>query len=194
MASCFITDLGTDLALSLIFAEFNVLTLVFVGVSIFVIFFTPKGSPSIFKRYGERGIEPEIKFLFFILFLFIYVATLGPSHAILPAFVTGLVLSKKFSENRLLQRKLRMITSLIVRYIYSLDQICSNYTGRLRKLCRNVSESESAGWTKVWRTQARWLQSDCFQVKRKLWTLALILLALSINMRFYKREEFYGRK
>jgi Kef-type K+ transport system membrane component KefB len=114
MASCFITDLGTAMALSLIFAEFNTFTLVFVGVSIFVIFMMPKVSPSIFKRYGERVIEPEIKFLFFIFFLFIYVAKLGSSHAILPAFVTGLVLSKNFSENRLLQRKLRIIAFAMI--------------------------------------------------------------------------------
>jgi Kef-type K+ transport system membrane component KefB len=114
MASCFITDLGTALALSLIFAEFNAFTLVFTGVSIFVIFFMPKVSPFIFKRYGERVIEPEIKFLFFILFLFIYIAKLGSSHAILPAFVTGLVLSKNFSENRLLQRKLRIIAFAMI--------------------------------------------------------------------------------
>ena len=114
MASCFITDLGTALALSLIFAEFNAFTIVFAGVSIGVIFIMPKISPSIFKRYGERVIEPEIKFLFFILFLFIYVAKLGSGHAILPAFVTGLVLSKNFSENRLLQRKLRIIAFAMI--------------------------------------------------------------------------------
>ena len=39
---------------------------------------------------------------------------LGSSHAILPAFVTGLVLSKNFSENRLLQRKLRIIAFAMV--------------------------------------------------------------------------------
>ncbi|MCX5884432.1 MAG: cation:proton antiporter [Proteobacteria bacterium] len=109
MASCFITDLGTALTLSLIFAEFNAFTLIFAVVSILVIFVMPMISPSLFSRYGERVIEPEIKFLFFILFLFIYVAKLGASHAILPAFVTGLVLSKNFCENRLLQRKLRII-------------------------------------------------------------------------------------
>ena len=114
MASCFITDLGTALALSLIFAEFNAFTLVFAGVSIVVMFIMPKISPSIFKRYGERVIEPEIKFLFLVLFLFIYVAKLGSSHAILPAFVTGLVLSKNFSENRLLQRKLRIIAFAMI--------------------------------------------------------------------------------
>jgi len=114
MASCFITDLATALALSLIFAEFNAFTLVFAGVSIVVIFIMPKISPSIFKRYGERVIEPEIKFLFFVLFLFIYVAKLGSSHAILPAFVMGLVLSKNFSQNRLLQRKLRIIAFAMI--------------------------------------------------------------------------------
>ena len=114
MASCFITDLGTALALSLIFAEINAFTLVFAGVSIVVIFIIPKISPYIFERYGERVIEPEVKFLFFILFLFIYVAQLGSSHAILPAFITGLVLSKNFSENRLLQRKLRLIAFAMI--------------------------------------------------------------------------------
>jgi len=114
MASCFITDLGTALALSLIFAEFNAFTLVFAGVSAFVIFIMPKISPFIFKRYGERVIEPEVKFLFFILFLFIYVSKLGSSHAILPAFVAGLVLSKIFNENRLLQRKLRIIAFAMI--------------------------------------------------------------------------------
>jgi len=114
MASCFITDLGTALALSIIFAEFNVLTIVFAGVSVLVIFLMPRISPFLFKRYGERVIEPEIKFLFFILFLFIYVSQLGSSHAILPAFVAGLVLSKTFNENRILQRKLRIIAFAMV--------------------------------------------------------------------------------
>ncbi len=114
MASCFITDLGTALALSLVFAEFSLLTLLFAGVSIFVIFFMPKISPLIFRRYGERVIEPEIKFLFFIFFLFIYLSKLGSSHAILPAFISGLVLSNYFSKNRLLQRKLRTVAFAMI--------------------------------------------------------------------------------
>ncbi len=114
MASCFITDLGTALALSLIFAEFNAFTLIFAGVSMVVIFIMPRISPFLFKRYGDRVIEPEIKFLFFILFLFIYVSKLGSSHAILPAFVAGLALSRIFNENHLLQRKLRIIAFAMI--------------------------------------------------------------------------------
>lgn len=109
MASCFVTDLGTALALSLVFAEFDIYTLLFALFFIFIIFVIPKISPFLFKRYGERVIEPEIKFLFFIFFLFIYVSKIGSIHAILPAFIAGLVLSKYFNVNRLLQRKLRII-------------------------------------------------------------------------------------
>jgi Kef-type K+ transport system membrane component KefB len=74
----------------------------------------PKISPFILKRYGERVIEPEIKFLFLILFLFIYISHIGSSHAILPAFVGGLVLSNQFSKNRLLQRKLRTVAFAMI--------------------------------------------------------------------------------
>jgi len=65
MASCFITDLGTAIALSLIFTGFNAFTLIFAGISIAVIFFVPKVSLFIFRRYGERVIEPEIKMMVF---------------------------------------------------------------------------------------------------------------------------------
>lgn len=74
----------------------------------------PKISFLIFRRYGERVIEPKIKFLFFILFIFIYVSKLGSSHAILPAFVGGLVLSNHFSKNHLLQRKLRIVAFAMI--------------------------------------------------------------------------------
>jgi len=45
-------------------------------------------------------IEPEIKFIFLILLIFIFFAELGGGQAILPAFVLGLVMSKYFAEER----------------------------------------------------------------------------------------------
>jgi Kef-type K+ transport system membrane component KefB len=109
MAACFVTDLGTALALSLIFAEGNAFTVVFVGVSAALIWLGPKYIPSLFKRFGNRVIEPEVKFLFLLLFFFMYVAKLGKSHAVLPVFVFGLALSRYFRGNRDLQRKIRVI-------------------------------------------------------------------------------------
>jgi len=109
MASCFITDMGTAVALSLLFIEFNPFTLVFLVVSSAIIAMVPRLAPKIFQRYGERVIEPEIKFLFLILIIFMALAKLGASHSILPAFVFGLALSRMFSANRLLQRRLRVV-------------------------------------------------------------------------------------
>ncbi len=109
MAACFVTDLGTALALSLIFAEGNAWTVVFVLASAALIWLGPRLIPPLFKRFGNRVIEPEIKFLFLLLFFFIYVAKLGKSHAVLPVFVFGLALSRYFRGNRELQRKIRVI-------------------------------------------------------------------------------------
>jgi Kef-type K+ transport system membrane component KefB len=85
MAATFVTDLGTAVALSLLFLEFNWFTLVFLAASALFIYLIPKIYPWICTRYGERVIEPEIKFLFLILVAFMYLARLGASHAILPA-------------------------------------------------------------------------------------------------------------
>jgi len=114
MASCFVTDFGTALALSILFAEGNWFTLVFVVASAVIIFFSPKVMTPILKRYGNRVIEPEIKFLFFLLFLFMYLAKIGASHAVLPVFILGLILSNTLRSNRDLQRKLRVIAFAMI--------------------------------------------------------------------------------
>ena len=114
MAATFVTDLGTAVALSLLFLEFNWFTLVFLAASALFIFIIPKIYPWICTRYGERVIEPEIKFLFLILVAFMYLAKLGASHAILPAFVLGLALSNQFMKNRKLQHRLRVVAFAII--------------------------------------------------------------------------------
>jgi Kef-type K+ transport system membrane component KefB len=109
MSACFVTDLGTALALSLVFAEGNVYTIVFVLASAALIWLGPRFIPSLFRRFGNRVIEPEVKFLFLLLFFFMYMAKLGKSHAVLPVFIFGLALSRYFRGNRDLQRKIRII-------------------------------------------------------------------------------------
>jgi len=114
MAATFFTDLGTAVSLSLLFLEVNWFTLVFLVISAWLIFFIPRIYPWICNRYGDRVIEPEIKFLFLILIIFIFFAKIGSSHAILPAFVLGLAMSKSFMENRRLQRRLRVVAFAII--------------------------------------------------------------------------------
>ena len=119
MASTFITDMGTALALSIIFIKPTLFTLLFFGVSAILIIMAARFSLYILRnpRLMNRIIEPEIKIIFLALLLFIFFAQLGESHAVLPAFVLGLVMSKHFSEQRrtkMVRNRMRTVAYAIV--------------------------------------------------------------------------------
>ncbi len=102
MAATFVTDMGTALALSIMFVQPTMFTLVFYVGSVLLIIFVYRFSHYILNHpiYFNKVIEPEIKFIFLILLVFIFFAQLGGGQAILPAFVLGLVMSKHFEEKR----------------------------------------------------------------------------------------------
>jgi Kef-type K+ transport system membrane component KefB len=118
MASTFVTDFGTAAGLSLLFVSPNVNTLWFSLVSVAVIAAAPWAAPWFYRRYGDRVIEPELKLLFLVLFVLMYFADLGMSHAILPAFALGLVVSPLFHSNRKLQHKLRVVAFAFVTPVF----------------------------------------------------------------------------
>ena len=109
LAACFINDIGTVLALGLVFANYNLYLLLFVVVTIAVIATLPWVVPWLFKRIGGRTSEPEIKFLFLVLFVLGGLANLGKSEAVLPAYLIGMALAPFFMGQRELQRRLRAI-------------------------------------------------------------------------------------
>jgi Kef-type K+ transport system membrane component KefB len=109
LAACFINDIGTVLALGLVFANYNLYLLLFVVVTIAVIAALPWVVPWLFKRIGGRTSEPEIKFLFLVLFVLGGLANLGKSEAVLPAYLIGMALAPFFMGQRELQRRLRAI-------------------------------------------------------------------------------------
>jgi Kef-type K+ transport system membrane component KefB len=121
MSSTFVTDFGTAAGLSVLFATMNNRTLWFALISAAIILAVPWIVPLFFRRYGERVIEPEIKLLFLLLLVLMYFARLGASHAILPAFVLGLVLSSTFHANRALQRKLRVVSFAFITPIFFMN-------------------------------------------------------------------------
>src|SRR5439155_632664 len=70
LAACFITDFGTVLALGTLFANYNFWLLLFVIVTLIVLWFMPRWTQSIIMRLGATQVsEPEVKFIFFVLFL-----------------------------------------------------------------------------------------------------------------------------
>jgi Kef-type K+ transport system membrane component KefB len=109
MGACFVTDLGTALALSAIFIKPNAWFPVFLVVSVALIVALPKLAPWFFKRYGDRVIEPEIKLVFVCLFALMVVADAAKGHAVLPAFVLGLVMSRHYQRHRTEQERLRVV-------------------------------------------------------------------------------------
>lgn len=100
MASTFITNMGTALALSVLFVKLTVYTLIFLIISVVVIVLATKFSNVVFEnpRLEDSVIEPEIKYVFLLLLIFMFFAYLGGEQAILPAFIMGLFMSRHFVE------------------------------------------------------------------------------------------------
>src|SRR6266540_2350876 len=109
MAACFVTDLGTALALSAIFIKPNAWFPVFLAASLALIVLLPRIAPWFFGRYGNRVIEPEIKLVFVCLLGLMVVADASKGHAVLPAFVLGLAMSRHYQEHRTEQERLRVV-------------------------------------------------------------------------------------
>ena len=109
LAACFINDIGTVLALGLVFANYNLYLLLFVVATIAVMAVLPFIVPWLFRKIGGRASEPEIKFLFVILFALGGLANMGKSEAVLPAYLIGMALAPFFLANRALQLRLRAI-------------------------------------------------------------------------------------
>jgi Kef-type K+ transport system membrane component KefB len=109
MASTFVTDFGTALALSVLFVRPTWWLVPFVLVSAALIVLMPRLQPWFFPRYGGRVIEPEIKGAFAALFVLMYFAERAESHAVLPAFILGLAVAKILQANREQQRRFRVV-------------------------------------------------------------------------------------
>src|SRR3984893_9561235 len=110
LAACFITDLGTVVALGLIFAPFTLKTLVFLSTGVVVFVILPWLTPRFFKLYGNRPSEFEPKFLLFCLLGMGAIATWAGSEAGLPAYLIGMVLAGTVGRDHALVRRLRTLT------------------------------------------------------------------------------------
>ena len=119
LAACFITDLGTVLALGVLFANFNMWLVLFVVVMCVVLWFMPTWTQFIIVRLGATCVsEPEVKFIFFILFFLGGLATTAKSEAVLPAYLVGLVVAGVFLRDKTLVNRMRSIAFAIFTPFY----------------------------------------------------------------------------
>jgi Kef-type K+ transport system membrane component KefB len=120
LAACFINDIGTVLALGLVFANYNFWLLGFAGATAFALLLLPRVTPWFFARIGPRVSEPQIKFVLVILFLLGGLANTAKSEAVLPAYLIGMVLAPVFLADRQLMHRTRVIAFTVLTPFYFL--------------------------------------------------------------------------
>jgi Kef-type K+ transport system membrane component KefB len=119
LAACFITDFGTVLALGTLFADFNVWLLVFVVVTAVMLWFMPSWTRFIIAKLGATRVsEPEVKFIFLVLFFLGGLASTAKSEAVLPAYLVGLVIAGVFLRDKTLVHRMRTIAFTIFTPFY----------------------------------------------------------------------------
>ena len=111
LGACFINDLGTVIALGLIFAPFTYKTLIFVGVLTVVLVFLPNISHWLTRVYGNRTAAIRTKWIILVLFGLGALALWSGSEAVLPAYLLGMVLAEFSAADTAWIRRLRTLTS-----------------------------------------------------------------------------------
>jgi Kef-type K+ transport system membrane component KefB len=109
LAACFVNDLGTVLALGVLFANFNVWMVVFIAITAVVLWKLQRVTRWVIHEWGQRVSEPEVKFIFLVLFFPGGLATLAKSEAVLPAYLVGLVIAGVFVRDKVLVNRMRTI-------------------------------------------------------------------------------------
>ncbi|HUJ36401.1 MAG TPA: cation:proton antiporter [Hyphomicrobium sp.] len=120
LAACFINDLGTVLALGIIFAHFDAWLALFGAVTAVVLWLLPRFAPWFFERVGQRVSEPETKFVAVVLLSLGGLASIAGSEAVLPAYLVGMALAPTFLKEPELSHRMRIIAFSILTPFYFL--------------------------------------------------------------------------
>jgi Kef-type K+ transport system membrane component KefB len=110
LASCFITDLGTVVALGLLFAPFTYKTAVFAASTAAVLAVLPRVTGWLTARYGHRTAAIRTKWVMLVLFGLGALALWAGSEAVLPAYLAGMVLAGTAAKDAHWVRRLRTLT------------------------------------------------------------------------------------
>jgi Kef-type K+ transport system membrane component KefB len=119
LAACFVNDFGTVLALGLFFADFNRWMVLFIAAMAVLLYLLPSLTQGLIRMMGARRVsEPEVKFLFLVLFFLGWLATIAKSEAVLPAYLAGLVVAGVFVRDRVLMDRMRSTAFAILTPFY----------------------------------------------------------------------------
>jgi Kef-type K+ transport system membrane component KefB len=107
LTACFVCDLGTVLALGVLFANYNLLLIGFVVATAIALVLTPRVLRFVVRTLGHAVSEPDVKFVFLLLFALGGLAAAAKSEAVLPAYLLGLVAARTFQEEPQLMQRIR---------------------------------------------------------------------------------------
>jgi glutathione-regulated potassium-efflux system ancillary protein KefC len=110
LGSCFINDLGTVIALGLLFAPFTYKTIVFIVGSIVALLLLPITTAWLTHHYAYRTAAIRTKWVMLILFGLGALALWSGSEAVLPAYLAGMVLAGGAARDAHWMRRLRTLT------------------------------------------------------------------------------------
>ena len=120
LAACFINDLGTVLALGIVFAHYDLWMLLFGAVTAAVLAILSRYAPWMFKSLGNRVSDPQTKFVSLILLGLGGLASVAGSEAVLPAYLVGMALAPTFLAEQELSHRMRIIAFSILTPFYFL--------------------------------------------------------------------------
>jgi len=110
LGACFINDLGTVIALGLIFAPFTYKTAIFVVVMLISILILPSLTNRLVQIYGNKIYAIRTKWILFVLFGLGALAIWSESEAVLPAYLVGMALSTIIGKDHSYIRRIRTLT------------------------------------------------------------------------------------
>ncbi len=99
LGACFINDLGTVIALGLLFSPFTYKTLVFIITSGLVLALLPFVTHGITRVYAHRTAAIRTKWVMLVLFGLGALALWSGSEGVLPAYIAGMVLAGKAAKD-----------------------------------------------------------------------------------------------
>ncbi len=110
LGACFVNDLGTVVALGLMFAPFTYRTVIFVGVCVAVLLLLPLITSRLIAWYGNRTAAIRTKWILLVLCGLGALSLWAGSEAVLPAYIAGMMLAKTVGRDHFYIRRLRTLT------------------------------------------------------------------------------------
>jgi len=120
LAACFVNDLGTVLALGIVFAHYDLWLALFGALTALALWLLPRFAPWFFRKVGHRVSEPQTKFVALVLLGLGGMATVAGSEAVLPAYLVGMALAPAFLADRELPHRMRIIAFTLLTPFYFL--------------------------------------------------------------------------